>query len=493
MTTHEVTLLANEGIFRGLAKQNMLFHQCIGELVDNAIAAKRDEEKFHVQVILSRKDSHIVDVYVVDNCKGMTLDLFCRGLQLGESATSENRLNEHGFGLKNALASLSGGNGFWKVWTSPINETAVYTTEGPFRPEMYIKDDESFPEVDFLPTTDISTLIKVPVTLSFVQTVQGRGSPARDLAALRQWLVEHLGVLYRGYLEQDAETCESAGSITVSVERDRLRVPPVQVPLGNMSTQYMDVEIGGDVHTLEYRYGTLDEVKRDALVRGEKAKFYYQGNIPTQGIDIRLGKRVIATRQFETLWMTKDGDGPLSRHNNYNDFLGELLIPELPRGVLTTVNNKTDFNLDDPDWPAIFARLNEIRPIEAIREKSEAALRRKWMQMLSATNPDDTVSDERAIWPTGTRIDVYRKTAAGKVIIYEIKVGSGQPMHLYQLKMYWDGLVLAGEEPKEAVLLVQDFGTSLEEMANLMNQGLTPPAGGEPYDFKIEKHEDKGL
>jgi hypothetical protein len=171
----------------------------------------------------------------------------------------------------------------------------------------------------------------------------------------------------------------------------------------------------------------------------------------------------------------------------------ELLIPELPRGVLTTVNNKTDFNLDDPDWPAVFAALNEVRPTEAIREKSEAALREKWIRMLKATNPDDTVSDERAIWPTGTRIDVYRKTATGKVIIYEIKVGSGQPMPLYQLKMYWDGLVLADEKPKEAILLVEDFTTSLEEMANLMNQKLTPPGGGEPYDFKIEKHADKGL
>lgn len=491
MTTHRVDLVANEGIFKGLAKQNMLFHQCIGELIDNAIAARKETEKFRVEVILHRSDEQIIDVYIADNCRGMELEVFGKALQLGESATTDDRLNEHGFGMKNALATLSGGNEYWKVWTAPEGATAVSTTEGPFGPAMYIDDDGSFSAEDFLPA-DMSTLIHVPVKLSFVQTVQGRGAPATDLVALRKWLVEHLGVLYRGYLEQDAETAESTGSIVVSIERDRLRVRPIAVPLGSLNTRYFDVELGGEVVQLEYRYGTLDEVKRDCLVLGQKTKYYYQGNIPTQGIDIRLGKRVIATRQFETIWKHEDDNKPLARHNNYNDFLGELIIPELPRGILSTVNNKTDFNLDDPDWTKVFEKANEVRPVEQIREKSEAALRKKWMDMLKATSPEDTVTDERSVWPTGTRVDVYRETPSGKIVVYEVKVGSGHPLHLYQLKMYWDGLVLQGKGPTEAVLLVEDFNTSLEEMANLMN-GLNAPEGSEPYDFKIEKHEDKQL
>jgi hypothetical protein len=491
MAGHKVVLVATQGTFRGLAKQNMLFHQCIGELIDNAIAASREDQKFRVEVIFIKKEEDSVDVYVADNCRGMTLGIMKKALQLGESATTDNRLNEHGFGMKNALATLSGENGWWKIWTKPVDEDTVYTAEGPFGPEMYVRDDEAFPEETFLPS-DISTLIKVPVRLSFVQTVQGRGAPAKDLALLREWLIEHLGVLYRGYLEQDPRTYENSGVIVVSIVRDRVRVPPIPVPLGNMVTKYLEIEIGGEVVNLEYRYGALDEVKRDNLVRGQKAKYYYQGNQPTQGIDIRLGKRVIATMQFQTIWKHPDGDRQLSRHNRYNDFLGELRIPELPRGILTTVNNKTDFNLDDPDWVKMFDKLNEIRPIENIRERSESALRKKWMSMLRATNPEDTVTDERCVWPTGTRIDVYRKMADGKIVIYEMKTGTGSPIHLYQLKMYWDGLVLGGEQPREAILLVEDFNTTLEEMVNIMNQ-LTPPNNSEPYDFRIEKHEDKGL
>ena len=52
-----------------------------------------------------------------------------------------------------------------------------------------------------------------------------------------------------------------------------------------------ELELGGKVVPVEYRYGTLDYDKRDHLVLGGKAKYYYQGNQTSQGIDIRLGKR----------------------------------------------------------------------------------------------------------------------------------------------------------------------------------------------------------
>lgn len=494
MPTHKVSLVTTEGVFRGLAKQNMLFHQCLGELIDNSISATNEKHEFQVEIILVPDGNHkgFVNLYVADAGSGMTVEMLERALQLGETPTSGNRLNEHGFGLKNALATLSGGNGPWKIWTKPSLSTAAYFVEGPFKQEMIIRDDVPFPSQAFLPS-DISVLIEVPVKLSFIQTVQGRGAPATDLATLRDWFIEHLGVLYRGYLQQDNSTFRRSGVIIVAIGTNRLQVPPVDVPLGTRKIEYFDVELGGNVYKLEYQFGTLDEVKRDQLVLGKKAKFYYQKNQPTQGIDIRLGKRVIATRQFDTIWKTGDGKNQLSRHNNYNDFVGELLIPDVPRGVLTTVNNKTDFNLDDPDWTSIFDKLNNYRPPEKIREKSESELRKKWMQMLKATNRDDVVTDEVCVWPTGTAIDVYRKTVSGKIILYELKVGSGSPLNLYQLKMYWDGLILDKKDPpNEAVLLVEDFSAGLEQMANMMNS-MPPPPGTMPYNFRIERLKDKGL
>lgn len=503
MSEHEVNLIADEGIFRGLAKQNLLFHQCVLELCDNAIASAVQGIKPCIEIFLNPTENEpdYVDFWICDNGCGMDIDSLSSALQLGKTPTSDSRLNEHGFGLKNALATMSGGNGRWTLWTRKEGKT-ICSVKGPFSSTMIIEDGVTFPDEPFLPSaSDISTIIHVRIKLSFVQGVQGRGAPSNNLVTLRQWLIEHLGVAYRGYLELNKETQETYARIAVSCGTDRKVVPAVNVPLGNAETRYFDIPLAGMDAPIRvtYMFGTLDEIKRDQLIgEKEKAKYYYQGNMPTQGIDIRLGKRVIATAQFESIWKTDDGRTQLSRHNNYNDFVGEVLIPELPRGILTTVNNKTDFNLDDSNWNLLFEELNKIRPPVKVRERTENELKKKWMAMLRATNPEDIVTDERAVWPMGARIDVFRKSAQDEsVTIYELKVGSGAPIHLYQLKMYWDGLLLDGIQPREAILLVGDYNSTLEEMANLMNT-LEPPklSGGiksKPYNFKIEKHSDKGL
>lgn len=492
MAKHEINLIATTGVFAGLAKQNMLFHQCIAELVDNSIASKKDNDKFSVEIILHPNNEELIDIFIVDNGKGMDLDKLKTALQLGAVPDDESdRLHEHGFGLKNSLATLTRGNGYWKLWSKKESQDNVCSVEGPFGSKMSLEDNDKFPSESFLPA-DISTLLKIETNISFFRTVQGRGGPTKDLNKLRQWLIEHLGVFYRGYLEQDPDTLEIDGVIWVTLNKDRKRVPPVVVPLGNKKIEYIEVEVNGELIKMEYEYGTLDEVKRNKLVANDNAQFYYQKNIPTQGIDIRIGKRVIATAQLDTIWEANDGKSKLNRHNNFNEFLGELRVPNQKRGILSTVNNKTDFNLDDPGWHKIFESLEKFPPERQIRDKTEKFIQDKWVKMLNATNPDDTISRERHVWPTGVRIDVYRKIKSSEVIIYELKVGSAQPIHVYQIKMYWDGLILEDEKIKEAVLLVEDYSDLIQEMIGKINTQLKDPSGNE-YNIKIEKYSDKGL
>lgn len=500
MAVRKVELKANERVFVGLSKQNMLFHQCIFELCDNAIAAAKNNVKIIVNVAFETipDNEDYFYLYVCDNGVGMDVDTLEESLQLGHQPTSSSRLNEHGFGLKNSLATLSGGNGWWKLWTKSAGNNVIYV-EGPFGPNMEIIDEEKtvFPDKAFIPS-DVSTVIKTKVKKSFAQTVQGRGAKANDLQTIRSWLVEHLGVAYRGYLSLDEISNDIKAKISVSIGNDHYSVTPIHVPIAHKDTKYFDVELGGISYRLIYNFGTLDEVKRDSLVKGKKAKYYYQGNIATQGIDIRLGDRVIATRQFETIWRIKD-EKQIARHNRYNDFVGELLIPELPRGVLTTVNNKTDFNLDDVEWQKIFDLMNEYKPIQKAKELGEKELKTKWMAMLRATNPHDKIDDEHSVWNTGVRIDVFRQKALpdNSIILYELKVGSAAPIHLYQLKMYWDGLIIQGEQPDEAILLVEDYNSNIEEMANKMN-GLTPPqmpngTQSKAYNFKLTKYSEVNM
>ncbi len=500
----EVTLTVNEGVFRGLAKQNLLFHQCIIELTDNAIAATPPEQMFHIdiQLIQSEEDPNIIDLYIGDKGKGMDVTILSNALQLGQSATTDNRLNEHGFGLKNSLATLTAGHREFTIWTKH-SESAVIYVKGPFKHQMQIiSTNDSMPVIPFL-GSDYNTIIHAKVSREFLKTLQGRGARTDNLTPLRLWLIEHLGVTYRGYLDVNQETGLPFGNIFVSIGADKKRVPAIKLPLANSYTERFNIELNGVEHELVYRYGTLDKHTTRTMLFNDKLKYYYQSNQATQGIDIRLGRRTIATRQFENIWRKQSNnfellDEPITRHNSYNEFIGELIIPDLPRGILTTVNNKTDFNLDDPDWVKIFNKLNEFRPIKNVRETTEKELVAKLSDRLKSLSPEDVVSTETSVWYNGTQIDLFHKKQSGEITIYEAKIGRGAPIDVYQLKMYWDGLLNEGVQPDIGILLVESFDSNLERMINDINNQLSPMAPRnttdvKPYNLQLKTHHDLGL
>ena len=496
---HEIDINITRKAFDGLARQGMLFHQGLHELCDNALAAALPGEKVRICVALAAdSDKNYLQLAVADWGSGMDLAALSNALQLGSQPVGSDRLNEHGYGLNNALACLSGGNGSWCVFTRS-QPGAYLRVSGPFDLRM-VAETVSVPDLPpelNLQWPDPSTIICVRVPMVIARTAQRQGNrKLSDLATLRVWLAEHLGVAYRGYLELDSQTLEPSAKIAVTVGASTMLVPPVSVPIMMARTEQLQLELGGQIITMTYMHGVLDPSRRDHLVLGSKARYYYQGSQPTQGIDIRLGKRVIATAQLGEIWHKEDGT-PISRHNSYNDFVGELILPELPRGVLSTLTNKTGIDRNDPEWDKVFEALASYPPLKNAQAASEKALRLQWTRLLKATNPEDDVTGEVTVWPTGTRIDGTDRNDFGKYDIYELKAGKGEPQDLYQLRMYWDGLVLSGVQPTRGVLLAAGFAEHMTAMLPLLNALPTPlfPDGSPsaPYNFSLATHEEKQL
>ena len=489
MAEHQLELFADAGLFKGLANQNMLFHQCICELVDNSIAAKKDQESFVVNIIFS-KNQHNANytLYVVDNSKGMPYAILRKAMQLGESATEDSRLNEHGFGLKHALATLTKATESWKLWTKDFNTNKISSVTYPFQRFMTIEDNDSFPDLPYM-VNDISTIIQAEVSLDYIQSVQGsRGAKAQDLSKLRTWLLEYLGVTYRGYLLQDQHNnWEIEGTIIVSIDNDKKKVSPIEIPMEGDKQNEIIVELNGKNYTLYYVAGLIDEKKRNALLGGLGLKAHYLQNTSTQGIDIRLGKRVIATKQLNNIW-------DLAPHPKFNEFVAELIIPELPRNVLKTVNNKTDIDFDDKDWKKIFDKLKDDYPIPANpRMAIEEELRTQWKNKLLDGEPRDNVVTDKSIWSAGVEVDVFReKFDTKEITIYELKAGAAKPLDVYQLKMYWDGLVLTQEYPTNGWLICESFTNRIEDMVKKINL-MTPQKNSKPYDFTLKTLEELHL
>lgn len=502
--TYPINIGVNERAFAGLAHQNMTCIQALCELVDNAIAAYPEQQQGLVAIILSEcpTDANAVTFTVADWGVGMGLTELSEALQLGSAPSTDDPLHEHGYGLKNALSMLSAGSDRWSLSTRRAADGPYYQVSGPLRPQMIACEEEApcLPPGVTLPRENPATVIAVTVPLSYARTLTYRGSRTVSLASFREWLLEHLGITYRGFLEQDLTTMDANVKILLRIGASDVYVPPIEIPVHKAEERHFDIDLGGQMVPLTYRYGVLDRDLCQGRLAGDNVRFdiraHYQGNRPTQGIDIRLGRRVIAQSQFSEIWQNPEGD-PLERHNSYNLFCGELRIPALPRGVLPTLNNKTGPDISRDEWQRIFEKLRQFPPPKSPVAESERKLCEQWMRKLREVCPQDTVSAEVSVWDAGTRIDVVDTDGRGKYHIFELKCGKAEPQHLAQLRMYWDGLVLTGVQPTQATLIVRAYSKSLLLMLEKFNALPTPPlpdgTPSQPYCFEIALLEEKGL
>jgi hypothetical protein len=165
-----------------------------------------------------------------------------------------------------------------------------------------------------------------------------------------------------------------------------------------------------------------------------------------------------------------------------NGFSGEIIIPEVPRGVLRTVNNKTGFDLQDPSWEEIFQEVRERlpRPLSTAPGIVESEVRKRLINQLvyiderAELHPNLTeagdLENEELLFGTSVKPDLVRRTPDGRTEIYELKVGDATPKDIYQLLMYWDGELLNGTQPDVGYLVTRSYTTEMEEMCTAINE-----------------------
>lgn len=175
---YQININITSKAFAGLSHQGLLFHQAVCELCDDAIAAALEGEKAKVCVALAPdRDKNYIQIAVADWGRGMDLDALTNALQLGSLPLGQNRINEHGYGLNNALACLSGGSSDWCIYTRS-QPGCYFKVSGPFDLKMTVKTVEN---IDLsvglnLQWTEPSTVIYVRVPITIARTLQRQGN-----------------------------------------------------------------------------------------------------------------------------------------------------------------------------------------------------------------------------------------------------------------------------------------------------------------------------
>lgn len=473
------------GIFRGLAQAPLHFHNGIAELIDNAVAAKR--EKFNIQIDLS--ESEQPDIYyatVVDDCFGIALETLQKHVfKVGKlPPPGSPHLREHGFGLKNVLSKVEAVKGKWEIWTrdkQALKNDQCFYAKSPLRYKIPIK---IFPSTKW-PTYDnknIGTIVKLEVPLSYLQTVTRgvRGRPPKTISGIVHWLKEHLGVFYRGYLEGKKPIGTIAISINWGSPEEVEAIKPdykTYTILSNLFVRTKKRKI-----KIEGQYGQIEPNSPQT-----RSRLYYYKNAPeSQGVDFSIGNRVVATRLITEIWQRP-------RHPTLNPFCGEFRILPIEGCFPKTLNNKTCIDFDDEIWMDIAGAIRKKVPLPKWRgARTEAELRGELAGQLEAhKRPADVIQQNYSCFGgAGVVIDICRDETkrTGELIIYETKSGKASPLDVYQLRLYWDGLLVDGRQPTAAILVAKNWTTGVQTITNFVNS-LTDK-NGKNYQLELKKWDD---
>lgn len=476
------------GTIRGLAQAPLHLQNMVAELVDNALAASANQQ---VRVDLSQHQDG-GDLYVLrvwDNGPGISLQQLEQFVfKLGQPPSGGSHLNEHGFGLKNVLAKaeqLSSMEWIFRTRDSAaIGRGEFYLCRRPFSFALPIETRQSAEWPQYASQT-ASTICEIVVPMTYMQSVAfgRRGALPREIGRIMDYLREHLGVLYRGYLEGGIRATTQILTSTGLGEADH--VDPISPDFKSRESYSFNLTVGGQQVAVTGNVGLVD---RDSA-QTKSRLLYYKHAPESQGVDIRVGNRVVASRLISEIWER-------DRHPSLNGIAGEFIIPG-SRGVAPpTLNNKTSIDFDSPTWHAIVEGIQQAVPQDELPHgggKSEADLRDELFQHINGLKrPTHTVEKEFDC-SHGISVDiVWDQTAtAGPIDIYEVKKGKAAPIDLYQLVMYWDGLVSSGKLPTCGHLVSNGRTAGVNTLLAFL-RGRTD-ANGRAYDLVVEDWTAHGI
>lgn len=464
------------------------FSQIICEFVDNSFSNIIGSNSRSKNIILTIKQlSDDVIVMIEDSGSGIRdLD---SAFALGNTGSQDSPLNEHGFGMKHALAAANPSNDDWQVYTR---------TREDFESNVFKKIKSSYEIEDF--NADVlniqeekwpgelngsGTVVKFKCTWDLFNTLSdGIKGPKRNFSTLLQYLREDLGFIYSGLIQENKATI-SIYAVDMEGKEYSLDVPAVKpdwIQFYQPGQGSEMIDLGGGQVQIKYEFGAMKDAEY---------KKYYKKNISTSGLEIKINGRILEYNLFKEVW-------GIEPHNHYNHILVKVdLISKNRSSLPTTTTSKNGIRQGDPmfnkliDWVQ-----NKMKdpPKKLENSQDELDLVRELARYKGIHSPQGTVVKEQInVFKTIKEkipIDLYVHMGSD-LIIYEAKKDKTGVQDVYQLEMYWDGLNLDGIQPSKGILIASSHPNSVVELVQIINQ--KSDFNGKKYNFELKTWKDEGI
>ncbi len=462
--------------------------QILAEFVDNAVAnimAKNPPNR-DVQIRLIEREQTVF-VSVEDTGSGIAdLD---NAFTLGGKADRQGPLNEHGFGMKHALASANPDNDNWAVHTRTANHRrgeydairAPYELSGQLARTLDVAD-EPWPGL----YNGTGTLVQFECSRAMFDTLGARvPGPRAQFDGMIGHLVEFLGYIYSGLIQANAASFQVVSQARGGEPRSQ-RIPaviPSWIQFYPPGTGQEAFDLGNGTVKLKYQLGAIKD---------SEYRRYYRTNTRCSGLEIRQNGRLIENNIFTEVW----GKEP---HNMYNHILVIVdIVSDVPERLPFTRSSKNGYRQGDPRLIAVYDWVRRHMPelpkdIGYAVDETDLFDELKNHKNLHVPDPKTVEREQKlftSLGETKIRADLY--LAYGKQLhLYEGKKDSTTVKDVYQLRMYWDGAIQDGLIPTRGILIASEHPKSVLEVLALTN--TLRDAAGDLYVFQAKTWRDEGI
>ena len=418
----------SDNIFSELGNNTYDYKDLLSELIDNSLAARSDDEFLKVTITIGISDAHphLNWLTISDDASGIPPD--CLGLAITPAGIqSSGSLNEHGLGMKQAIAGL----GELKYLATRVTgEEYARVIDNFHFGSIYPKLLEtSWPHGTEIAIHKLKAIVRLH-SISY----------ARDIGP-------YLGARYRRFLSPsnpkvqitiqmlDIDDTDADGHEVTIHEWPVKEVKPIYF---HPNTRSNAPVIGhhpfrgpGWEADLVFGYSPED-FEWTELGLKQPTKFDpYAVTLSRQGLDIILNDRVIMFHQLPELGLVG------TRHNNYNNIRGEIIL----KSGFTTAITKNSI-IATEHWQQCLTEINAFLDEKGyIKSKTypdalpESALRDRlvnWLKTNDLVRRTD-VKKEYPVEGLGGKIDVLADGEA-----WEIKRDDAYGLDVYQLFGYLD-------------------------------------------------------
>lgn len=475
--------------------------QIINEFIDNSVSNFVGNDSPTRNIIITLRElSQNGNVHVSIEDSGTGIKSINEAFTLGNLDAGESPLNEHGFGLKHALASANPENDSWVIYTRTSENLANHEyvkIKAPYKIDDFsgtLCSGESWPGK----INGSGTMIEFDCTremyLTIARGIRGGVTVFKTVADI---LCEDIGFIYAGVITN------GDANITLCVIASDS--PEITRAVGAVSPDWDDfikpgsgtesIDLGGGIVDIDYKFGKVSQKQARVEFDNTTTRKYYQRNMSSSGVELRINGRVICHNLFKEIW-------GIEKHNSYNYLLITLdLKSEKKEALPQTRTSKNGLREGDAKLESLYSwiRSNMNMPAKDISlSDHETDLFETLKENKLQYNPDPNkiIETEMHVFTsTGdkrdkVRVDLYEKTTNG-ITIYEGKKETTSSKDVYQLRMYWDGLVYDGIKPDKGILVAYNHPDSVKSLLQIVN--TMSDANGNNYNLESKTWSDLGI